>query len=97
MARGVMRRAVYLWAGPTTLVGLCAGALTLGTGGRVGRRRGVLECHGGFARWLRKQPGKARKLFYRRNFLRASIFARKRKTNTSRSRNRRKITQHLRR
>ncbi len=43
---------LYLWASPTTVVGLTAGALTLCTGGRVQRRRGALEFHGGFARWL---------------------------------------------
>ena len=42
----------YSWAGPTTMVGLVAGMLTLATGGRVQRRRGALEFHGGFARWL---------------------------------------------
>jgi hypothetical protein len=42
----------YTWAAPTTLVGLVAGLLTLCTGGRVQRRRGALEFHGGFARWL---------------------------------------------
>jgi hypothetical protein len=42
----------YSWAAPTTLVGLLAGALTLSTGGRVQRRRGALEFHGGFAAWF---------------------------------------------
>ena len=42
----------YAWAAPTTLVGLVAGALTLCSGGRVQPRRGALEFHGGFARWL---------------------------------------------
>jgi hypothetical protein len=46
------RLACYTWAAPTTLVGLLAGALTLGTGGRVQRRRGALEFHGGFASWF---------------------------------------------
>ena len=44
------RAAAYAWASPTTLVGLSVGALTLATGGRVRRRRGALEFHGGFAR-----------------------------------------------
>lgn len=48
---------VYAWALPTTLVGLAAGALTLCTGGRVQRRQGALEFHGGFARWfLERSP-----------------------------------------
>jgi len=51
-ARRPVRVLLYLWAGPTSLVGLTAGLLTLRTGGRVQRRRGALEFHGGFARWL---------------------------------------------
>lgn len=43
---------LYTWASPTTLVGLLAGVLTLCTGGRVQRRCGALEFHGGFSRWL---------------------------------------------
>jgi hypothetical protein len=39
------------------MVGLLAGALTLGTGGRVQRRRGALEFHGGFSRWLGERRG----------------------------------------
>lgn len=50
--RRVTRGLVYAWAAPTTFVGLCAGALTLATRGRVRRRGGTLEFHGGFARWL---------------------------------------------
>ena len=37
---------------PTTAVGLVAGGLTLLTGGRVQRRLGTLEFHGGFSRWF---------------------------------------------
>ncbi len=47
----------YTWAAPTTLVGLVAGTLTLGTGGRVQHRRGALEFHGGFARWFAHRMG----------------------------------------
>ena len=43
---------LYLWAWPTTTVGLVAGGLALLTGGRVQVERGALEFHGGFARWL---------------------------------------------
>ena len=46
------RTLLYAWAAPTTLVGLTAGALTLATGGQVQVRRGALEFHGGFSRWL---------------------------------------------
>src|SRR5262249_25747155 len=56
-ATAVSRWLRYTWAAPTTLVGLIAGALTLGTGGRVQRRQGALEFHGGFASWLAKQGG----------------------------------------
>jgi hypothetical protein len=50
--RRVIRTLAYTWAAPTTLVGLTAGAITLATGGRVQRRCGALEFHGGFSRWL---------------------------------------------
>jgi hypothetical protein len=43
---------LYLWAAPTTCVGLVAGGLTLCTKGHVQVRRGALEFHGGFARWF---------------------------------------------
>ena len=48
----VLRSLAYTWAFPTTCVGLTAGALTLASKGRVQRRRGALEFHGGFARWF---------------------------------------------
>ncbi|MBI1353853.1 MAG: hypothetical protein GC160_05865 [Acidobacteria bacterium] len=44
-----MRSLVYLWALPTTAVGLALGALALVSGGGVRRRAGTLEFHGG---WL---------------------------------------------
>lgn len=40
----------YLWAGPTTAVGLFVAAIALVTGGRAKVVRGVLEVHGGFAK-----------------------------------------------
>lgn len=46
---------VYAWAAPTSLVGLAAGLLTLGSGGRVQRCGGALEFHGGFAAWFLKR------------------------------------------
>jgi hypothetical protein len=52
----LVRTLAYTWAAPTTLVGLTAGALTLCTGGRVQRRRGTLEFHGGFSSWLLTRP-----------------------------------------
>ncbi len=59
---GRMRRVLlYLWAFPTSLPGLLAAALTLATGGRVRRCRGVLEVWGGFSRWfLERTPVRAR-------------------------------------
>jgi hypothetical protein len=50
--RYVLRTLAYAWAAPTTAVGLTAGGLTLLSGGRVQYRRGTLEFHGGFSRWL---------------------------------------------
>jgi hypothetical protein len=39
------------------MVGLFAGGLTVGTGGKVQIRRGALEFHGGFSSWfLRRAP-----------------------------------------
>lgn len=49
---GMIRVLAYSWALPTTLVGLSAGALTLATKGRVQKKQGTLEFHGGFAAWL---------------------------------------------
>jgi len=42
----------YVWAAPTTVVGLGALLLTLLSGGRARRHTGVLEIHGGLATWL---------------------------------------------
>jgi len=42
----------YTWASPTTLLGLFAGVIALCSGGKVQKRQGTLEFHGGFARWL---------------------------------------------
>ncbi len=55
--RVVVRTVVYAWTAPTTLVGLTAGALTLCTGGKVQRRCGALEFHGGFSRWIANRAG----------------------------------------
>ena len=53
-ARTVLR---YAWAAPTTSVGLLAGGLTLLSGGRAQVRRGAIEFHGGFSRWLGQRWG----------------------------------------
>lgn len=50
-ARRIKTVAVYLWASPTTLIGLGVGLATLLTGGRAQRKSGAIEFHGGFARW----------------------------------------------
>lgn len=42
----------YLWASPTTTVGLLFTIPALVTGGRAVRHSGVLEVHGGFATWF---------------------------------------------
>lgn len=47
-----LRIVLYLWALPTTLVGLAAAALTLATGGRARWHTGVLEAHGGFSAFV---------------------------------------------
>jgi hypothetical protein len=57
MRRRLVRTLAYAWAAPTTLVGVTAGALTLCTGGRVQRRCGALEFHGGFSRWFAAKVG----------------------------------------
>lgn len=57
-ARRVLGRAIaYTWAAPTTCVGLAAGLIALGTGGRVQVRRGALEFHGGFWGWFFGRTG----------------------------------------
>ena len=55
--RKSIRVLAYAWASPTTAVGLAAGALTLASGGHVQRRRGCLEFHGGFSRWMGERFG----------------------------------------
>lgn len=54
----IARRTIaYAWASPTTCVGLAAGAIALGTGGRAQIRRGVVEFHGGFWGWYFRRTG----------------------------------------
>lgn len=43
---------LYVWALPTSALGLLLVLPTLMTGGGVRLRRGVLEVHGGVTRWL---------------------------------------------
>ncbi len=42
----------YLWASPTTAIGLPFVALAVLTGGGVAVHTGVIEAHGGAVRWL---------------------------------------------
>jgi hypothetical protein len=51
-SRVLSRPLAYLWAAPNTAVGLLFLAPVLLTGGRVRAERGVLELHGGFARFF---------------------------------------------
>lgn len=46
------RLCAYLWAAPTTAIGLLLLLPTLVTGGGVQVVRGVVEIHGGLAAWL---------------------------------------------
>jgi hypothetical protein len=48
----VLKPLVYLWAFPTTLVGLLATGLTVLSGGRARWHSGVLEVWGGFSTFL---------------------------------------------
>ncbi|MEZ5445709.1 MAG: signal peptide prediction [Gammaproteobacteria bacterium] len=57
----VRRAAAYVWAGPNTLLGLMAGLLVLGLGGRAQLVRGVIEFHGGLmAAFCSALPGPMR-------------------------------------
>ncbi|HVR06756.1 MAG TPA: hypothetical protein VMW75_01810 [Thermoanaerobaculia bacterium] len=47
-----VRWLAYVWAGPTSLLGLAAALLTVSSGGRAALSQGVLEAWGGFARCL---------------------------------------------
>jgi hypothetical protein len=51
MYRHVIRPLAYLWASPSSLLGISVGVLAVLTGGGWQVRRGVLEFHGGFIRW----------------------------------------------
>ncbi len=54
------RGLVYLWAGPSSLLGLAAALLAVASGGRVARAHGVLEVWGGCTgRLLRLTPIRA--------------------------------------
>jgi hypothetical protein len=52
MTPRLLRPLVYLWALPTTAVGLLAAAATLLTGGHARWHTGVLEVYGGFSAFL---------------------------------------------
>lgn len=48
---------LYVWAGPTTLLGLLVAALSWATGGRMTRVAGVLEVWGGASRGVLAAAG----------------------------------------
>lgn len=48
----LLRVGAYLWASPTTALGLGVTAITLVTGGGCSIVSGVVETHGGFARFV---------------------------------------------
>ena len=50
--RQLLRAWLYLWASPTTALGLIVTLIALLTGGRWTIVAGVIETHGGFATWL---------------------------------------------
>src|SRR5947208_3186958 len=55
------RALIYLWAGPTTLLGLIVAALAALTRGRCEAREGILGVWGGFAKWfLSSRPVRAK-------------------------------------
>ncbi|HVC98541.1 MAG TPA: hypothetical protein VND64_33045 [Pirellulales bacterium] len=48
----ILQWAAIVWASPASALGLAVGLATLVSGGAARRRSGVLEFHGGAARWL---------------------------------------------
>jgi hypothetical protein len=52
MTRSLRHALGYLWAAPNSLIGLLFLAPVLLTGGKVRLERGVVELHGGFARFF---------------------------------------------
>lgn len=46
------RYVAIFWASPYSAIGLVIGTIGLLTGGRMQRREGILEFHGGFTRWV---------------------------------------------
>jgi hypothetical protein len=50
----IVRAIVYLWALPTTAIGLLLALAAITTGGTARRHTGVLEVHGGFATYFLK-------------------------------------------
>lgn len=52
MVRRLVRCLAIAWAAPCSLLGIAVGGMTLATGGRARRVGGILEFHGGAARWL---------------------------------------------
>jgi hypothetical protein len=58
LSANLRQAALVIWASPWTCVGLAVGAVCLVTGGNARRGPGIVEFHGGAARWLlRAIPG----------------------------------------
>jgi hypothetical protein len=57
--RRLLRPLGYLWAFPATAAGLVLALAAVLTGGHARLVRGVLEVHGGAARWLLRRGGGA--------------------------------------
>src|SRR5687768_10170960 len=54
LMKALGHKLLYLWALPTTAVGLLLTAIALASGGRARWHTGVLEVHGGFATYFLK-------------------------------------------
>ncbi len=55
----IYRLFVYIWASPTTVVGILVGSLTMMSKGRAQIRRGAIEFYGGFSSWFLERVAKA--------------------------------------
>jgi hypothetical protein len=55
-AKILLRTLAYLWASPTTLLGLLLVGLALASRGRVARVAGAIEAHGGWLSHLLRMP-----------------------------------------
>ena len=61
--RTLLRLPFYLWVLPATAVGVFIALTTVLSGGHMQVKHGILEVHGGFARWLLHRAGGAAMTF----------------------------------